>query len=59
MGTILVTAIFWPGGAPRSVAAIDEVTGSDLLVWQAYEEERHILRIGHRGGEKAVELRVA
>lgn len=59
MGTILVTAIFWPGGAPRSVAAIDEVTGSDLLVWQTYEAERHILRIGHRGGEKAVELRVA
>jgi hypothetical protein len=58
MGTILVTAIFWPGEPPSLIEAIDEVTGSDLLVWHSYEPERQILRVAHRGGEKPVTLRV-
>jgi len=58
MGTILVTALFWPGEPPSLIEAVDEVTGGNRLVWHSYEPQRQILRIAHRGGEKSVMLRL-
>jgi hypothetical protein len=58
-GTLLITAIQLQSGAPRSLAAVDEVTQTDVLAWHSYEPETGILRVAHRGGEKSVTLRVS